>query len=143
MREITVPLIFARSLIVEIHGKCSMGCYCVRLKTRASWLNWPAIYTLATGVVNVGLQLSIRNSSFRYTPSSSVWCWSYRSCWSLSYVTKNIIIKSHEPLKTDDINTFLTCWLDLVNPTSYNTVRSVLNIPNARSDPGPGFRSSS
>jgi len=31
--EGTVPLMLARCLVVEIHGKCSMGCYGVSLKT--------------------------------------------------------------------------------------------------------------
>lgn len=82
LREITVPLISTKRLVVKIHYKGSMGCYRVGFKTCSTWLYWPTIYALATCIVNIVLQLSIRDSCLRNTPSSrSDRCWSNWASW--------------------------------------------------------------
>ena len=82
--EIAVPRIPASSLIEEIHCIGSMCCHSIWVKTCSTSLNWTTINTLATGIVKIWLQLSIRNTRFGHTPTSCrlwYWCnWGYGSC---------------------------------------------------------------
>lgn len=111
LREVTVPRIPSGRLIVKIHHISSVCFYSVWFKTGTSWLNWPAINPLATGIVNISRQLIIRDSRFGYTPRSCCfWCWGWCcwSCWIL-HENKGFIRQS---LGKETYDEWMAGWLD-------------------------------
>lgn len=103
LREVTIPRILAISLVIKIHGKGSVWCHSVWLKTGASRLDRTAVDTVAASIVEIGLQLNIGDAGLGHTPlrRSRIRRWSHRSCWSLRQINQSNAIN----LRTDLIVT--------------------------------------
>lgn len=68
--EVAIVVVPPVGLVEGIHHKCSMGLHVVRIKACATTLYRLTVH-IATGIVNVVLQVSITRTSLRDTPLPS------------------------------------------------------------------------